>query len=693
MKKVLMFTIADWLMDPKVVNGEREYMSRLLKALHNLGMDYIIADSNGNVYDYDKQCLTGQTHLDFDVQVTFCNHYSELPVLDTYTMMALWNPLIYLVHTDLMTHFKKPKPTRSAKFFETYDAYDDWQTPSPKQSDIFQKYIGKDKACFDEYPLYLPSVSKSNILPPADKFEKIFYVGVGWDSFIPGKVARHVHELSSLSDQGLMDVYGPKQFWEERADELNYKGEIPADGETIFSTIRSSGITLALASPEHVDSDIATNRVFEGIASGSIVISNIRGQVYEMFGDNILYVDALRDEEQRLQQILDHHKWIQENTDKVREMVANAQNILAEKYCLEALISNIVNQLDIRKQHLKNARELPIDQHKTIDVAYVCPDDVEQIHTDLNQILKQNYQNINIHVFSEKHKSLLENIKPSNPNHKIIIIEKYFDNAGLNHVFEYLYQQNNLGYVNVFRTGTTWKHNFLSILSKLLVENPDKKVAIARSTINHMGIKTEYGVRDVYEYNDVRYYDYHEIFKDIHHRFTNISSLLFDLSHFTEALAPTTWSFLDRLSGLYMVMFAIHHNTLIDSQYILSGIHKLQIKYHFENLTKENRLILEYVLPYQPRQFVNDEIIPLPTKTIIEDYTRNQYMDYKDELKQKGIIGKLAGFFTLREYRSIYKYWRAGDYKENLKKHKEHSESLKETDNGKNKNHKSNAKK
>lgn len=652
MKKVLMFSMVEDLFDPTIINGEREYMGRLIQSLQNLQQPYIITDRYGNVYDYQKQEFTGQTYRDFDVSVAFCNHYTEFPFVDVHTIMALWNPLSYLCHVESNPMHQDYRKNHSPKQFQAFESYDDFITPSPRQSDIFNKFIGQKQVRFNEYPLYLPTVSQSNMMQPAQQFKKIFYVGVSWENLIKGKITRHSYELSNLSNQGLLNIYGPQITWKNQADSVNYMGEIPADGQAIFQTIHDAGITLALASVDHVISDIATNRIFEGIAAGTIVISNIKGHVYDMFGDNILYIDANQNPEQRLQQINDHYNWIQQNTETVSKMVENAQQILRDKYCLEILLNNVISQLPQRQEQLKNSREISTDNAPQIDLIYVCPSDPKNIENDIVEILKQNYPNLQIHIFTAQHKSLITEIMTNQQQVNYKIIDQYCDNTNYYNVFEYAYQ-NNFDLTSIFTAGSHWKHNFLSILSRLLVDNPEKQVAMAKSGIYNQNVKTRYGVRDICKYNDIAYFDYQKLYEDIDKRLLNISSLLFKISYFKNTMAPTTWAMLGDLPGLYMTMSALYDNKLIVSQYILITTEQSKFEQYLNNLNQDHKLLLSYILP-QPITLQNTN-----TQSSSSDeqqaQIREQYMSYKQTWRKQGLIGKIMGYVKLRKLRNKYK--------------------------------------
>lgn len=654
MKKVIMFSAPTWCFGHGVISGEREYLSRITRAVNNLGLDYILVDTSGNEYAYMEDLnfkQTGLTHRDYDVTLHIASHFTEMPFFDTYTMATLWNPLMYLTHAEFVhAHLEQSKYT-----FEAYESHDDFITPSDYQSQAYIDYIGHDKIHLNDFPVLYTSVSQLNIIEPATKFEKIFYVGTGWETHTPGKASRHGYELSNLSKLNLLDIYGPKHAWKQQSESFNYLGDIAQDGKAIFEKINQSGITLALASAEHIRANIATNRVFEGIASGTVIISNLRGVVYDMFGDNILYVDPLLNDNERLQQITAHYQWIQDNPELAREMVINCQNILREKYCLEVLFKQVWDTIPSRQQALKELRE--IDNHEqVVDVAYICGSDENAVKSDLQQIMQQNYQNLNIIVFTKQFKSLIEQefTKHKQHNHQLTVVEQFHDHQEFSLFYRYLKNHDTNPYLTFFTTGTLWKHNHISILICLLAEQPERIMAMAKSSLYI------HDLNDYYQYNDLYFNDYQKLYADGQRKYVNLSSMLFERQSFFKLINDNSFGSLDYLSGLYLLMRAIYENKLAMGQYITVSSHKKTVEQYLSLMAWEKILMIKYLFP----EHVDIRLIPVgqlaqaeqhnhnPSR---EDNARNAYVAYKQRWQKKNAVGKIASFFKLRKLRNKYK--------------------------------------
>lgn len=648
MKKVIMFSATENCFKNGVISGEREYLSRVTRALSNLNIDYILTDTHGNEYKYDGNKKTGLCHRDYEIIAQMSNHFSEFPFFDTYSIMALWNPVLYLGHGEVW----QTGAGYSKRNFEPYSAYDDFISPSIYQEQTFIDYIGEQTKHLNNFPLYMPSVSQSNIIEPAQKFEKIFYVGIGWESFVPGKPKRHEYELSNLSKLNLLDIYGPRDLWKKRQGNVNYLGEIAQDGTAIFEKINNSGITLALASPEHIRADIATNRVFEGIASGSIVISNIKGAVYEMFGDNLLYIDYTLPDQQRLQQIIDHYQWIQENTDAVRKMVTNAQEILREKYTLEVMFKNIMDNLPTRQYELQQQREA-LNHEQAIDIVYIPADNENDIKNDIQQICQQNYQNINLIAFTSQYKTLItdEFAKNKQYNHQLNIVEEFNDHREFSLYYRYLKDNSNNPYLTFFTTKTIWKHNHLSILCRTLQDNQNHKMAIAKSSLH------EYGQSDIYEYNDIPFHDYKRLYELAQRRYIDLSTMIVERQYFFKTINDNSFGSLDYLSGLALLMFGAYDKQVALSQYITVSIESEKTKYYFKTLSWEQILMVKYIFPVDVNITLKrfEEEGEDSEEEANEDLARIKYMDYKKQWKNKDLLGKITSFYQLRKLRNIYK--------------------------------------
>lgn len=658
MKKVVMFTVPYWYFFEDSISAERAFLTRLFNALDHLGYDYILTDSSGNVYDLKTNKKTALTHNDFNVIAHFTHHYSDFPFFDVYSIMPLWNPVIQLTHPEVYIHGVKKIDNvhnRSHRYFQSYKCYDDFTMASDREQRIFNQFIiGQEQVKHDTYLPYMASVSKTSIIEPKQTFEKIFYIGSGWETHVPGKPARHAYELSNLSKLNLLDVYGAKNVWGMHQGAVNYMGEIPPDGKTIFEKINNSGITLALSSDDHLHSNIVTNRIFEGIAAGSVIISNLRGKVYEMFGDNVLYVDATLNNPQRLQQIIAHYQWIQDNPDQARQKVINTQKALAEQYCLEVLFENIMNELPKRQKSLQEKREL--NNHSDfIDVLYKPNSDLQTIKSDLQQIIGQNYQKINLIAFTKQEQVLIEEIfnKNKQHQHQLTIVSEFNEHHDWSLLMENWQQQNtNNQYITVFMPGTLWKHNHLSILMRSLSDNPQQNLVIANSA------SVESGLNNTYKFNDLNFKDCQKLYEDMTRFYVSISAMLIRRPYFEQTITTDISGVLGDLMGIYLLMNAIREQTLIQSQYLTSfNDYELSVDY-CKDITWEKRLLIRYLFPddlYIKVASQDAEMEELVDNQERLDDARIEYVKYKNRWKQKNIVGKITSFYKLRKLRDKYK--------------------------------------
>ncbi len=118
--------------------------------------------------------------------------------------------------------------------------------------------------------------------------KKCFFAGINYEEF-EGRQYNTIRFLKLLDRYNMLNLYGPnKDNWERF---INYKGLIPFDGRSIIEKIKESGICLVITSQDKNIRGICSNRLFEGIAAGAVVISNHNKFIEKHFGDSIHYID------------------------------------------------------------------------------------------------------------------------------------------------------------------------------------------------------------------------------------------------------------------------------------------------------------------------------------------------------------------------------------------------------------------
>jgi hypothetical protein len=186
------------------------------------------------------------------------------------------------------------------------------------------------------YQYFYFSVSKKQSKFRELDYFKLFYSGDRWDK----RRGEDYSKLYKLMDQaGYFTVYGPENSWKDYPN--SYKGFLPFEESTYLEAIRNSGVSLVVHSKGHYNNNFPSGRIFEALASSTIIISDDMKFVKDNFSNNILYIDPSLPPEKLFLQIDNHMQWIKSNPLKAKEMAKNANKIFQEKFVLENLLLNV----------------------------------------------------------------------------------------------------------------------------------------------------------------------------------------------------------------------------------------------------------------------------------------------------------------------------------------------------------------
>ncbi|UYK80194.1 glycosyltransferase [Xanthomonas sacchari] len=327
--------ISQW---PKIKNAEYELIEKMRKT----GYPITVVDFNG--YDVATgKCLNDVDLPDlYDYAISF--HYDTPKFLNLRTFLWVANPLEFM-------HFQTTYRTTLIQHLRAYDDYL-FNGSSLLKSHIRQ-VLGEEWV--DNGLTMIGSSSHAALVPPekrnlggsdAGESAKIFYCGVNWERGV-GKAGRAQGLLDTLQARGLADFYGPRKLegidpW---AGFSSYRGEIPFDGISMFSTMARYGAVLAVSSPAHMKSKTASGRVFEGLASGTPVISDENPHVRKQFGDLVYYFSG-NTEQEKADSIERALKQILDDPQDAARRVSEAQALIAREYSFEVRLSQALASVD-----------------------------------------------------------------------------------------------------------------------------------------------------------------------------------------------------------------------------------------------------------------------------------------------------------------------------------------------------------
>lgn len=311
------------------VSAEDECIQRIVESAKIAGYQCDIVDQEYRLVADNTKIATEKTH-DFVLHIHFCSS----KINNLYSFCALWNPVEfyhswgYRQNTDnLMSH----------------DAFLSCDSPGSELQ--IKRLIAYET--FHSFPTlkFHHSLDKPYYEPSKRVDRRIHYCGMNWERLGSSK-GRYDGILKFLDQKGLIDIYGPELFQGVRPWEgfTCYRGEILFDGHSLIDTINKSGIGFVLSSEAHKEAEMISNRLFEALVAGAIVIADENPIVRRIMGNNAYYIDPKsKDVGEDILNLIDH---INTHSDEVFEKIKASQKNFNEKYKLSKEIKKIYENLE-----------------------------------------------------------------------------------------------------------------------------------------------------------------------------------------------------------------------------------------------------------------------------------------------------------------------------------------------------------
>jgi hypothetical protein len=318
---------------PNFNNAERELLKRIEYSCALSNIEFITISNNG-IINLSHHPLYNKNVNDIDtkyIDAIISLHWESPKNTDFFTVYFLWNPIEYYDQTNI----------ERLKNFDTYVS-----CCSPSVDKITKLITNKNIIANVNHSLSEP------LLEYDHKNFKCFYIGINWE-LCSNKPTRYSKLLKSLDRENLINIYGPRRFlginvWEGYN---NYVDEINFDGISIIHEISKSGICLVLSSEEHKNSQICSNRLFEGLAANVPLICDDNLFIKRNFKDNVFYIDTF-DEDLAFEQIKKHIEFIKSNPDIIKTKLENCRNIFLEKYVLDKQLNILIDKIREEKRRL-----------------------------------------------------------------------------------------------------------------------------------------------------------------------------------------------------------------------------------------------------------------------------------------------------------------------------------------------------
>jgi len=324
---------------PGVNNAEVEVIARLKRAARILGLKCVEITPDGYLLDTPKVKATPE---DFDFAIHL--HFDTPKAYNLFSFVALWNPLRY---------YYEYREGEYRRFSDNLLSHDDFLScDSPGADDHVRRLIHNDPQRHPPLFTLFHSLAEP-LLPPGLGDRKLFYVGINWER-LRGEKSRNQELLDMMDKSGRLRIYGPRRFlgvnvWRGYK---SYVGEIPFDGVSIVKEIASAGISLVLSSSAHKESGLMSNRLFESLAAGAVIICDENAFARKHFGDTLLYVNTNEPPDVTHQQIREHLRWIDNNPEEALDLARRAQDIFRAGFTLDRSLAQIYNRFAERKAAL-----------------------------------------------------------------------------------------------------------------------------------------------------------------------------------------------------------------------------------------------------------------------------------------------------------------------------------------------------
>lgn len=302
---------------PDQAVAEHENISRLRDAANLLGVRLVEVDKFGHILGSPRKRVTNE-----DVDFVLHLHFETAKTYDATSIAALWNPTQFYFDWGFERHWNNQM---SHDIF----AY----TGAPEIRKLVRASRGDAAAA--AMPLLNHTLAEPIIPPKPHDAYRIMYCGINWEK-LTKKPERHIAVLRELDALDLLDVYGPESIrgvkvWEGYK---GYKGPLPFDGRTIIGKISQAGACLVFSSDAHIRSGIMSNRLFEAMAAGAVVIGDEHPFIEQALGSDYVRVPSSLPNQERVRMISDALSRFNRRPEEALALARAAQGKLLTSYHL-----------------------------------------------------------------------------------------------------------------------------------------------------------------------------------------------------------------------------------------------------------------------------------------------------------------------------------------------------------------------
>lgn len=310
---------------PEKSAAEHENIERIRIAAAKIGVDVVTIDRNGCLLDQPGK-LVDSTLVDFVLNL----HYETPKNYDAFSYAALWNPpdLYFLWGYETVYYHQI--------------SHEGFVSPgSTIAEDVIIRGRPREFAR-RSFPILNHTLAEPIIRPQRRDDRRIFYCGINWER-IGNRAGRHATLLEALDDADCIEIYGPEKIhgiapW---AGYRNYRGQLPFDGVSLVKAASRAGAVLVFSSDMHRRSGIMSNRLFEALASGALIIGDSHPFIATHFSDCVLTVDDSQPAKEQARQVISHLDWANGHPTEAADLAARAQQKFIERFRLDTQLEGL----------------------------------------------------------------------------------------------------------------------------------------------------------------------------------------------------------------------------------------------------------------------------------------------------------------------------------------------------------------
>lgn len=342
---------------PGIKTAEDECIARLQIAASTLGLECVEIHADGR-FIANENVRASRENVDFVLHL----HYDTPKQYDAFSFVALWNPIRF---------YHEWGYTRTSRNLTTHDDFISCLSTAADDH-VARMVRGSGTHLPAGFRMFHSTADIAHAPGLGDG--KLFYAGINWEALGGGK-SRHGEVLKILDATGDLRIYGPTMFqgvqvW---AGYQSYVREVPFDGVSMLDEISKAGVALVLSSAAHKESGLMSNRLFESVAAGALVICDENVFASRHFGDALLYIDSRDDAAKMAQDIQAHLRWARANPQQALEKIARAQAVFRASFTLISNLRELYAGLPDRLQQLQALRNPPAAASVRVRLHLVMP--------------------------------------------------------------------------------------------------------------------------------------------------------------------------------------------------------------------------------------------------------------------------------------------------------------------------------